>query len=209
MLIVFFSSVLGYSKTQGRFLQAREYITHLSALIYNQRLILLEYALPARSYPILGFEARPRSNQLRQLNKVRKRFLVRGSSSSFNKFFSLRNFGRIAAQLDAPPFLLYSSDNGQSVLQKDSSPLLMSQFRQLLQHLIQDAENLCHELIYGLKPTISLESIKDNITNKQLGYSFVSDLANNLHNAYLELSRQAYGSTRESGAQKGVEVDGR
>ncbi|EXU95278.1 hypothetical protein X797_011646 [Metarhizium robertsii] len=102
MLAVLFSSVLGYSKTRQSFLQARDFTTHLSALIYNQRLVLLERALPVRAYPGLGIEARPRSNQLQRLNEVRKRFLVTGSASSFDEFFNLRNYGRVAAQSDTP-----------------------------------------------------------------------------------------------------------
>ena len=87
----------------------------------------------------------------------------------------------------------------------------MSQFRQLSRRLIQEAENLCHELMYGLEPTVDLESIKDDTTNKQLGYSFVSDPANNLHEAYLELSRQAcmvaHGSLSHKGGWKWKAVD--
>ncbi|EFY93997.2 telomere-associated RecQ helicase [Metarhizium robertsii ARSEF 23] len=208
---VLFSSVLRYSKTRQSFLQARDFTTHLCALICNQRLVLLERALPVRAYPGLGIEARPRSNQLQRLNKMRKRFLVTGLASSFDEFFNLRNYGRVAAQSDTPPFLLHWNDDGQSVWWKDSSPLSMSQFRQLSGQLIQEAESLCYELMYGLEPAIDLESIKDDMTNRQQGYSFVSDTANNLHQAYLALSRQActavHGSLSHKGRWKWKAVD--
>jgi hypothetical protein len=48
MLAVLFSGILGFSKTLQSFLQARDFTTHLSALIYIQRLVLLERALPVR-----------------------------------------------------------------------------------------------------------------------------------------------------------------
>ncbi|PNP44480.1 hypothetical protein TGAMA5MH_03785 [Trichoderma gamsii] len=79
MLAVLFSGILGFSKTRQSFLQARDFTTHLSALIYNQRLVLLERALPVRPYPKLGIECRPRRNQLQQLNKPSK-LRSRGSS---------------------------------------------------------------------------------------------------------------------------------
>lgn len=87
----------------------------------------------------------------------------------------------------------------------------MSQFRQLSGQLIQEAESLCYELMYDLEPAIDLESIKDDMTNRQQGYSFVSDTANNLHQAYLELSRQActavHGSLSHKGRWKWKAVD--
>ncbi|KAH6604301.1 telomere-associated helicase [Trichoderma cornu-damae] len=107
MLAVLFSSILGYSKTRQSFLQARDFTTHLSALIYNQQLILLKRALPVRAYLNLSIKYQPQRNQLQQLNKVRKQFLVARSASSFNEFFNLRNYSRMAAQSDSPPFLLH------------------------------------------------------------------------------------------------------
>lgn len=212
MLVVLFSATLGYSATRQSFLQAREFTTHLSGLIYVQRLVLLEHAPPVKAYPRLGFEARPRINQLQRLNKVRKRFLVTGPQSSFDEFFSLLNFGRGAAELDSPPFLLYWSDDGQSVSWEGSLPLTMFQFRQLSSQLILEAERLCRELMYGLEPTVDLESLKDNLANKQQGYSFVSEPANNLHESYLELSRRAciaaHGSLSHKGGWKWKAVDG-
>lgn len=50
-LLVFFSGVLGFSADSTSFLPARSYISNLAALIYVQRLLFLEYALPARGYP--------------------------------------------------------------------------------------------------------------------------------------------------------------
>jgi hypothetical protein len=79
----------------------------------------------------------------------------------------------------------------------------MSQCRDLSRQLIQEAESLCDELMYGLEPTINLGSIKDDMTNKQQGYSFVSDLANNLHHAYLELCHQACTAVHGSLSHKG------
>jgi hypothetical protein len=65
--------------------------------------------------------------------------------------------------------------------------------------------------MYGLEPTINLGSIKDDMTNKQQGYLFVSDPANILYHVYLELSRQAcmaaYCSLSHKGYWKWKAVD--
>ena len=49
MVMAFFSGILGFSKDQKRFLAARAFTPHLSALVYNMRLFCIEKALPPSS----------------------------------------------------------------------------------------------------------------------------------------------------------------
>jgi hypothetical protein len=53
-LLVYFSGILGFTADARGFLPAKKFTSHLSALIYIQRLLFLEYALPLRPYPYLG-----------------------------------------------------------------------------------------------------------------------------------------------------------
>jgi hypothetical protein len=53
-LLVYFSGILGFSSDCRRFQLAREYCPNLSGLIWVQRLLFLEYALPLHSYPTIG-----------------------------------------------------------------------------------------------------------------------------------------------------------
>jgi hypothetical protein len=50
-LLVYFSGILDFSSDCRRFQLAREYCPNLSGLIWVQRLLFLEYALPLHSYP--------------------------------------------------------------------------------------------------------------------------------------------------------------
>lgn len=52
-LLVFFSSILGFSLSSRAFLPAKLYTPFLSGLLYIQRLLFLEMALPLREYPTL------------------------------------------------------------------------------------------------------------------------------------------------------------
>jgi hypothetical protein len=54
-LLVYFSGILGFSADLNGFLPARSYTSNIAALIYIQRLLFLEYALPARGYATLLF----------------------------------------------------------------------------------------------------------------------------------------------------------
>ncbi|KAF9768186.1 hypothetical protein IL306_014543, partial [Fusarium sp. DS 682] len=52
-ILIFASGILGFSPGLNTFLPARSCTSYLSGLIYIQRLIFLEYALPFRDYPAL------------------------------------------------------------------------------------------------------------------------------------------------------------
>jgi hypothetical protein len=108
-LLGYFSGILGFSAKSQVFRSARMYTPYLSGLIYVQRLLFLEYALPARSYPTLGIYCRPRTGQLKRLELIRRKYMIVGSQSSFEEFMALRSLGRAFAAFDTPPFLLHWS----------------------------------------------------------------------------------------------------
>lgn len=203
-ILVYFSGILGFSTTTpNRTLPARIYTTHLSALLYIQRLLFLEKALPLRSYPTLGIKRRPRTMQLDRFRKIRQRYMVLGSQSAFEEFLSLRSYGRVMAQSDTPATLLNWSEDNQTVSWGEEMQLSMGQFRRLPEYLIEQASGLCGELMYGWEPTVDLTGIKDTMSNGDGGYSFVSDPRNNLGQAYLGLFRRACISRQKPLYQKG------
>ncbi|WKT53626.1 hypothetical protein QSH57_004210 [Fusarium oxysporum f. sp. vasinfectum] len=81
-ILIFASGILGFSSGLNTFLPARSYTSYLSGLIYIQRLIFLEHALPLRDYPALGIPRRPRTRQLERLEATRKTYMVSGAQSA-------------------------------------------------------------------------------------------------------------------------------
>ncbi|KJZ69798.1 hypothetical protein HIM_10816 [Hirsutella minnesotensis 3608] len=71
-LLVYFSGILGFSADCTGFLPAKLYTTSLAGLIYIQRLLFLELALPAGPYPYLGLPRRPRNDQVARLQEVHR-----------------------------------------------------------------------------------------------------------------------------------------
>jgi hypothetical protein len=104
--------------------------------------------------------------------------MVMGSQSSFEEFVSLRAYGCVAARNDMPSCLLYWSDDGQSVGWGQGVEISMGQFRALTEYLIKEVNSLCNSLMFGLEPDIDLSQIKDDMTNNDNGYSFVTDPRN-------------------------------
>jgi hypothetical protein len=197
-LLVYFSGILGFSPDARSFLPAKKYTPHLSALIYTQRLLFLEYALPLRPYPHLGIPRRSRFQQHQHFDVIRQRYMITGSPSPLEEFQSLRDFGRVIARTDPPSFLLRWSDDGETVSYGDDFSLTMESFRGLAEHFLTKAEELCDDLMFGLDPLIDLAKVKDDLTNTKYGFSFVQHPANKLTDAYLDLSTKAC-TTRRNG----------
>ncbi|EXM12652.1 hypothetical protein FOTG_18858 [Fusarium oxysporum f. sp. vasinfectum 25433] len=114
-LLVYFSGILGFSNDRQHFLLARQYRPQLSGLIYMQRLLLLERALPLRPYHTIGIPQRPHTQQLERLNEIRADHMALGSQSPLAELVSLRNFGRAIARTEPPSILFYWSDDGETV----------------------------------------------------------------------------------------------
>ena len=172
-LLVYYSGILGFSSDGANFL-AKRYTPYLSGLVYIQRLLFLEHALPYRAYPFLGIHRRTRLQQHEQLDEVRQKYMLTGSPSALEELQSLRHFGRVMAREDPPSFLLRWSDDGQTIFYEDAFSLTMQDFCRLPKHFLNKARQLCDELMFDLHPVIDLAKTKDDMANTETGFSFVS-----------------------------------
>ncbi|KAK2598909.1 hypothetical protein QQS21_005651 [Conoideocrella luteorostrata] len=136
---LFYSSgILGFSAESNAFLPARS-LSEYPVKAHRQghaRLLYLEYALPLEEYVILGIPCRPRTKYLQRLDLVRVKYMVSGAQSPFEEMMSLRDYGRVMARTDTPPFLLRWSEDSQIVFHGDVLRLSMGDFRHLPEHLI-------------------------------------------------------------------------
>ncbi|EWZ78605.1 hypothetical protein FOWG_17175 [Fusarium oxysporum f. sp. lycopersici MN25] len=200
-LLVFFSGILGFSQDCKHFLLARQFCPYLSGLIYIQRLILMERALPLREYRTIGIPQRSYVNQLDQLNSIREKYMIAGTQYPLAEMTSLRDFGRNIARTEPPSILFSWSDDGEIIRYGDFQ-LTMDKFRQIPDYFISRAEEICDKLMFNIKPDIDLAAIKDDMVNTSSGYSFVKHPANDLDKAYLDLLYSAYAS-RETSCKAG------
>ncbi|KAI5455742.1 hypothetical protein BGZ63DRAFT_137258 [Mariannaea sp. PMI_226] len=190
-ILVYASGILGFSSNSKAFLPARSYTKYLSGLIYIQRLVFLELALPLRCYIKLGIAQRPRINQLQRLEPIRQSYMVNGAQSPFEEMMSLRNYGRVLARTDSPAFLFRWSDDSQTIFHGDVMNVSMGNFRRLPDYFIEQAEALCDELMLNWRPSVDLAQIKDDMMDMTQGFSFVKHTKNRLQEAYLELYERA------------------
>lgn len=189
-IIVYFNDVLGFSPSGTTFERPRNYTSKLSALIYCIRLCLLEATLPRFAHPSIGWKARAPGGNLKQLNRVRERFMCLSCQAPMGELLSLRSYGRAISRSDGPSFRVQWSDDSQIVMW-NGDKLSMDHFRQLDCHALETATTLITRLMYGVRPTMRLYSIRDSISNVAQGYSFLQDPTNGLATAHLQVSARA------------------
>lgn len=191
-LLVYFSGIFGLNTEATGFKRAKQFTSTLSGLIYIQRLILLEYAIPLHAYPHIGLPQRARLGQRQHLDKVRRKYMVIGAKSPFDELRALRSYGKVVARGDPPSFFLRWSDDAQTVSHGDTFSITMTQFRGLANHFISSAEALSGRLMLGLQPDVDLGSVVDDLADERPGFSFVQHPRNALRRRYLDLVHAAF-----------------
>ncbi|RFN54792.1 hypothetical protein FIE12Z_930 [Fusarium flagelliforme] len=202
-LLIYFSGILGLSSDCQRFQLARQYCSKLSAMIYIQRILFLERALPLREYKSIGIPQRPDVGQFECFDQVRAKYMVLGSQYPLAELISLRDFGRNIARTE-PPSMLFHWSNDSETVSHSTFQITMGNFRKLADHFITQAEALCDQLMFGVNPHVDLSKIKDDISSSESGYSFISCPGNGLELAYLDLLARAYTAGKNGLAKDGV-----
>lgn len=189
-LLVYFSSILGFSTCGSNFERPRNYTPKISGLIYCMRLCALEATLPRFAHPLNGWQARPRAGHLSRLNKIRERYMCFGCQAPMGELLSLRSYGRAFSRSDGPSFRVNWSDDLETISWNDGK-LTIDQFRELGARVYDCAAAAISRLMYGLEPQLELKDVRDKFSNYESGYSFVQDPANGLRSEYLKLSLRA------------------
>jgi hypothetical protein len=99
--------------------------------------------------------------------------MVLGSQYPLAELISLRDFGRNIARTE-PPSMLFHWSNDSETVSHATFQITMNNFRKLADHFITQAEALCDQLMFGVRPHVDLSKIKDDISSSESGYSFIS-----------------------------------
>ncbi|KAM5527108.1 hypothetical protein FOXYSP1_20377 [Fusarium oxysporum f. sp. phaseoli] len=192
-LLVYFSAVRGLSRPTGdEFLRPHQFTPVLSRLIYCTRLIFLEMTLPRFPHRYAGIPARPSYGHLRRLMPVRTEKMCDGTMSPLGEFLSLLSYGRALSRSEGPVYHFYWSEDDQVLSWDGCLHLSMASFRGLAREALRQATIQCQRLMYDWEPADpDLSRLRDRLSTAKSGYSFVSDPANGLNDAYLELFMRA------------------
>jgi hypothetical protein len=134
-LLIYFSGILGFSADCQRFELARQYCSKLSAMIYIQRILFLEQALPLREYRSIGIPQRPDAGQFEFFNEVRAKYMVLGSQYPLAELIRLQDFRRNIACTKPLSMLFHWSNNGE-IVSYVTFQIIMNNFRKLAEYFI-------------------------------------------------------------------------
>jgi hypothetical protein len=183
-----FSAVLGINK-DGDFKESYSYTTHLAALIWMSRLVMLEFALPKREYRTLGWPARTAYHDYgHRLESVRRSYLISGSYRPFSDLVSLLAYGKLITKANGRPGVVRWDDDKQGLHIKDID-LRLDDFRRFVHGIVESLEKILYEdLLFGVTPpSVDLQKLTDVISKKKHHASFVSESSNRMQEGYKDL----------------------
>ena len=191
-LLVYFTAIRGISTTGHQFLQPSHFTPILARLIYIIRLVCLEAVLPRFAHESIGIPARPRLGQLKRLNEIRVEKLCDGVLSPLGEFLSLLAYGSSLRRAALPSFCFEWSNDSEEISWDGEYCLKMSDFRNLIYGILEAASQCCQRLMFEWEPECqNMRTLRDRLSDTSVGYSFVSDPANNLREEHLLLIERA------------------
>ena len=206
--LLYFTSVLGIDVKNGGFRRAGLYTPMIAALLWISRLLVLEYALPKRSYITLQRPSREAyEDHYWRLEEFRRLHLVQGCRSPASRMAAMLAYGKQAAKAEERGGRM-AWDSSQETFYIDNIACTVEGFKHFTHGVIKSACDLLYNvLLFGQSQLkIDLNSLKDRMTNRHPGFSLLSEPLNQLSDGpkyMLSLVKQAPGEkalVKDSGA---------
>lgn len=84
----------------------------------------------------------------------------------------LRTFEYSVAKTEKPTLIIYWGDDDQVLSLGTEFTISMDRFRTLSDHFISEPVAVAQDLLYSLNPVLHIAKIKDDMTNRDVGYLF-------------------------------------
>lgn len=115
-----------------------------------------------------------------------------GTLSPLGEFLSLVAYGISLSRADGPAFLFEWSEDGKEISWDGKHHLTMDGFHALLATAAERVGKQCEYMLFGWQPPRPrFRELRDRLSDKTAGYSFVTDPANGLSDIYLQLVKRA------------------
>ena len=166
--VIHFSGVLVIHPYKLTLRTAYDYTPYLSAMIWVERLVILEYAPPSRAYsswdPPLQARATYPDQGLRLLREIRPRYLQRGTFAPLGCFIERLQHSRAIAKREGARTNNSWSPDGQ-MLEVNGSQITLVQLRYTVYSLLDRINREARELMFHWWPHVNLHGIKDELTS--------------------------------------------
>jgi len=152
-------------------------------MVYCMRLVMLKHALPPGVLQGLEEPEGPEApNPLQRVIDVHKQWLVDSEQSPFSDISNLLAYGRSIGPAGGRPAVTWSVDGKE--LRFRGQLIEVERFREFIHSILAEAEELLSEIICDEDGTaiksIDLHAIRDDMTEDEVGLSFVDNPENRL-----------------------------
>jgi hypothetical protein len=169
--------------TQREVLQsAFYYTTILAGMLWINRLIMLEVAVPLEAWPVLGLKSKAEVESVQdRIHELRKKHLCEGSFSPTASILSQLAMGKKFNKThQSQPNIHWSSD--EQTVYYQGRGVAMGKIKSMCHILIQELQEALQELTFGTVPSIDLGGIVDSMAwsaaFRRQNYSFIEHVAN-------------------------------
>jgi Orsellinic acid/F9775 biosynthesis cluster protein D len=173
--LLHFCGVLGIDWKQSRFRDPGNFTPLLAGIMWVGRLLLLEYALPAERYSMLGWPSREYYNDHQwRLESLRREFMLEGCLTPLGNMVGLMAYGKyITKQLGRLGVVTWDAD-GEGLQIKDTRVTMVG-FKSYVQDIISEAQDIVYkDLLFSVGGIrLDLLNMRDVMMEKKNGFSMI------------------------------------
>lgn len=180
--LMHYLAVRGVDEQAKAFRAAMFYTPILAAVLWINRLIMLEVAVPLEAWPAVGLRSKAEVVSVRErIHQLRKRHLCEGSFSPTASILSQLAMGKHFNQLHQSQPNIHWSEDEQTIYYL-GEPVELGKIKSMCRTLVQELQDVLEELTFGSVPSIDLDGIVDSMAWAQAfrreNYSFREHVAN-------------------------------
>ncbi|KAK7592697.1 hypothetical protein V3481_007305 [Fusarium oxysporum f. sp. vasinfectum] len=188
--IIHYTAVLGIQGPSLTFHPAHGSTPKLAALMWIGRLLFLEYAVPVYAYNTLDLAWPCRTaypSQPDRISSIRCKYLLRGCYTPFGELIELKAFAKSIVKREGVPGNLTWAPDGRSFTIGDDKKVLLSEFCETHHKAVATVQEQVDEMLLGWQPDIDVSTIRDDLTCRKAGWSFIDKIENNLADTWKTL----------------------
>ncbi|EXL65654.1 hypothetical protein FOPG_18126 [Fusarium oxysporum f. sp. conglutinans race 2 54008] len=188
--IIHYTAVLGIQGPSLTFHPAHGSTPKLAALMWIGRLLFLEYAVPVYAYNTLDLAWPCRTaypSQPDRISSIRCKYLLRGCYIPFGELIELKAFAKSIVKREGVPGNLTWAPDGRSFTIGDDKKVLLSEFCETHHKAVATVQEQVDEMLLGWQPDIDVSTIRDDLTCRKAGWSFIDKIENNLTDTWKTL----------------------
>ncbi|EXA31287.1 hypothetical protein FOVG_17411 [Fusarium oxysporum f. sp. pisi HDV247] len=191
--IIYYTAVMGIQRRSMSYHSAHNSTPGLAALMWIGRSLFLEYALPVYGYSTLAYHWPSRdqySSQPERLESIRPKYLIRGCYTPFGELIELKAFAKSIVRQEGMPGNLSWAPDGRSFVVGNDKEVRLSDFCRTYHKAITLVEEQVEEMMLGIRPSFNVDDIRDDLSCRRAGWSFLQKPENNLSDAWEMLANK-------------------